>query len=63
MAELEGTWGGRKASFDRPEMKPWLEVMAQKGWTSPTWPEEFGGGGLQAAEAKILSQELSPLPG
>ena len=32
--------------------------MAAKGWTVPTWPTEYGGGGLSKAEAKILKQEM-----
>jgi acyl-CoA dehydrogenase len=32
--------------------------MAERGWTAPTWPKEYGGGGLTAAEAKVLTQEL-----
>jgi alkylation response protein AidB-like acyl-CoA dehydrogenase len=54
----EGNWGGRNASFDPPDMKPWLAMMAEKGWTAPTWPREYGGGGLSGAEAKVLADEL-----
>jgi alkylation response protein AidB-like acyl-CoA dehydrogenase len=32
--------------------------MAEKGWTTPTWPKEYGGGGLSPAEARVLTQEL-----
>jgi alkylation response protein AidB-like acyl-CoA dehydrogenase len=60
-SEIDGTWGGKKATFASPDMKVWLEVMAEKGWTSPTWPEEHGGGGLSAAEAKVLSQAMKKL--
>mgnify|MGYP001554301667 FL=1 len=52
-------WGGRKANFTNPEGKLWLERMGAKGWTAPTWPKEFGGGGLSKDEAKALSQELA----
>ncbi|HAD26039.1 MAG TPA: acyl-CoA dehydrogenase, partial [Alphaproteobacteria bacterium] len=27
-------------------------------WTAPTWPKEYGGGGLNKDENKILQQEL-----
>jgi alkylation response protein AidB-like acyl-CoA dehydrogenase len=53
-----GNWGGRRAVYDPPEMKSWLERCAAKGWTAPTWPVEYGGGGLSAAQAKVLSEEL-----
>jgi alkylation response protein AidB-like acyl-CoA dehydrogenase len=56
-----GNWGGRRPTFDHPDMKTWLEVMADKGWTAPTWPREYGGGGLERAEAKVLAQEMTKL--
>ncbi len=57
--ESDGNWGGRKATFDPPEMKDWLDRCAGKGFTAPTWPAEYGGGGLSAAEAKVLGQEMA----
>ena len=30
----------------------------RKGWTCPTWPKEYGGGGLSFDENKILQEEL-----
>ena len=38
--------------------KTWLDAMAGRGWTAPTWPREYGGGGLNHRQAAILSQEL-----
>ena len=35
--------------------------MASKGWTAPTWPAEYGGGGLDREQAKILQQEMGRL--
>jgi len=60
-SELDGNWGGRKAEYSNPDMKVWLERMADKGWTAPTWPTEYGGGGLSAQEAKVLNQEMAAL--
>jgi alkylation response protein AidB-like acyl-CoA dehydrogenase len=54
-----GNWGGRRATYDPPEMKTWLDRMAAKGWTAPTWPTEYGGGGLSKEMAKVLGQELA----
>ena len=59
--DLEGTWGGRKATFAVPGMKTWLLRMAERGLTAPTWPREYGGGGLSAAEGKVLTQEMGKL--
>jgi alkylation response protein AidB-like acyl-CoA dehydrogenase len=57
----QGNWGGRRPTFDPPEMKTWMERMAKVGWTAPTWPREYGGGGLSAEQAKVLAQEMSAL--
>jgi len=57
----EGNWGGRKATYANPDMKHWLEVMAERGWTAPEWPIHYGGGGLSKAEAKILREEMARL--
>lgn len=54
-------WGGRKWKFASDAQKLWLERMAERGWTVPTWPKEYGGGGLTGAEAKVLAQEMASL--
>ena len=59
--ELEGVWGGKKATYANPDTKVWLDVMGKKGWTAPTWPVEYGGGGLGEEEAKVLKQEMRAL--
>ena len=33
--------------------------MGAKGWATPTWPTEYGGGGLSAAQARVLQQEMA----
>ena len=50
--------GGKRQRIDNPEAKVWLDAMAEKGWTAPTWPAEYGGGGLTVDEAKVLQEEL-----
>ena len=58
MPEGETVWGGRQESFKNPDSRIWLELMAERGWTCPTWPKEYGGGGLSADENRVLEQEL-----
>jgi len=53
-------WGGRKARYPA-DVKQWLDVMAERGWTAPTWPREYGGGGLTKQEAKVLAEEIAKL--
>jgi acyl-CoA dehydrogenase len=51
-------WGGRRGVFACDAQRVWLERMAERGWTVPTWPREYGGAGLSADEAKVLAQEM-----
>jgi alkylation response protein AidB-like acyl-CoA dehydrogenase len=51
-------WGGGNAEFPSEDAKLWLERMGAKGWTVPTWPAEYGGGGLSADENRVLQSEL-----
>jgi alkylation response protein AidB-like acyl-CoA dehydrogenase len=57
-SEDDMTWGGRRAVYKNPDAKLWLDRMAARGWTAPTWPKEYGGGGLTPEEARVLNQEL-----
>ena len=57
-SEDETVWGGRNAKYKNPEAKLWLDRMASRGWTAPTWPKEYGGGGLTKEENLVLQQEL-----
>jgi alkylation response protein AidB-like acyl-CoA dehydrogenase len=48
--------GGEALSEDG---KLWKQRMADKGWGAPTWPTEYGGGGLSGAQARVLLQEMA----
>jgi alkylation response protein AidB-like acyl-CoA dehydrogenase len=48
--------GGLKPTGD---LKLWKERMAAKGWGAPTWPKQYGGGGLTPQEARILQDEMT----
>jgi alkylation response protein AidB-like acyl-CoA dehydrogenase len=39
----------------------WRDKLAQRGWTTPTWPSEYGGGGLSKKEARVLAQEVAKI--
>ena len=54
-------WGGRNPQFSHPDQEIWLEKMGDKGWTCPTWPKEYGGGGLSKEENKILQEEMGAI--
>ncbi|SOB87768.1 acyl-CoA dehydrogenase [Sphingomonas guangdongensis] len=60
-SEKDAVWGGRDQSMLSPDQKAWMDRMAARGWTVPDWPKEYGGGGLSAAETKILREEIARL--
>lgn len=51
--------GGRNPEIDHPDQKLWCDRMAERGWTVPHWPKEYGGGGLSQEEVKVLGQEMA----
>jgi len=59
-------WGGRKPDLPHPQSQRYCEAMAERGLTAPSWPREYGGGGLDKDQAKIVLAELRrlrlPLP-
>jgi alkylation response protein AidB-like acyl-CoA dehydrogenase len=44
-----------------PDDELWRGRMGEKGWGVPTWPKVYGGGGLSAAEAKVLGEEMAAI--
>jgi alkylation response protein AidB-like acyl-CoA dehydrogenase len=52
--------GSSKITLE-PDVALWLERMAERGWTAPTWPTEYGGGGLSPQQAKVLYEEMGKL--
>ncbi len=58
MPQDEMPGGGRRAHYKNAATKIWLDRMAEKGWTVPSWPVKFGGAGLDAAQNAVLQDEL-----
>ena len=50
---------GSKIETQDKDALLWLERMVEKGWTTPTWPREYGGDGLSNDEFMVLIQEMS----
>ena len=62
-AELKGT-GNALSAIEGPDEeseaeRQWREAMGARGWGVPTWPKEYGGGGLTRKQAAILNEELA----
>ena len=47
--------------FLSPDGEAWKKAMGEKGWGTPTWPKEYGGGGLSRAEARVLTEEMAAI--
>ncbi len=50
--------GGRKQTDLHPDAYLWMQRMAERGWTAPAWPKEYGGGGLDRAHYFVLLEEM-----
>jgi alkylation response protein AidB-like acyl-CoA dehydrogenase len=55
----EAIWGGRAFLGSEDPQIVWMRRVAEKGWTAPTWPAAYGGGGLSPDQGRILEQELA----
>jgi len=62
-SEADLCWGGRNWGFQSDAQRHWLEAMAERGWTVPDWPTDYGGGGLTADQTRILKQEMARIGG
>ncbi len=60
-SEEDTFWGGRNTKFSSEPQRIWFERMRDRGWTVPHWPKEYGGGGLDGEEAKIVRQEMAAI--
>lgn len=57
----EMVWGSSKLQFLNEDQRLWFERMRDRGWFAPSWPREYGGGGLSPKEARILETEMARL--
>jgi acyl-CoA dehydrogenase len=59
--EADVCWGGKRFAFQSEAQRLWLQRMGERGWTVPTWPKEYGGGGLDHEQAAVLREEMARL--
>ena len=50
--------GSTKIKIEDPDTRTWLTRMAEKGWTAPMWPKQYGGGGLSKEQYIVLIEEM-----
>jgi alkylation response protein AidB-like acyl-CoA dehydrogenase len=53
--------GTAEVRVNDPDLAKWRKAMGEKGWGTPTWPAEYGGGGLTPQQARILLQEMTKI--
>ena len=58
-SEDDYCWGGRNWTFQSDAQRQWLEAAAERGWTVPDWPRDYGGGGLSPEETRVLKEEMA----
>jgi alkylation response protein AidB-like acyl-CoA dehydrogenase len=55
----EAIWGGQAFVGSDDPQSVWMRRAAARGLTAPTWPKEYGGGGLTPAQARVVDQEIA----
>jgi alkylation response protein AidB-like acyl-CoA dehydrogenase len=58
---FEGYSGGAKKTASDPDILDWRDRGIEKGWTAPSWPKKYGGGGLTLAHEQIIHEELKAI--
>ncbi len=54
----ESPGGGRRAKFNNPDTKVWLDRCADKGYTVASWPKQYGGAGFDKAQIVVWQEEM-----
>ncbi|WP_284337702.1 acyl-CoA dehydrogenase family protein [Comamonas sp. NoAH] len=57
----EMVWASSQLQFISEDQKLWFERMRDRGWFAPSWPVEYGGGGLSPKQARIVEVEMAKL--
>jgi alkylation response protein AidB-like acyl-CoA dehydrogenase len=57
----KGALATAEVTTTHADLKAWRKAIGLKGWATPTWPAEYGGGGLSVPQARALAQEMAKL--
>ena len=58
---FEGYWGGSKCEATDRDLLRWRDLGIEKGWTAPSWPREYAGGGLSRSKEEIIHAEMKAI--
>jgi alkylation response protein AidB-like acyl-CoA dehydrogenase len=54
---------GQTSEADAEALETWKTRLCAQGWGVPTWPLEYGGGGLTTTEARVVREEIRAVGG
>ena len=57
----KGALASVEVTTTNSDLRAWRKAIGAKGWATPTWPAEYGGGGLTPQHARVLSQEMAKI--
>ena len=49
---------GNRPDLPEEPLRKWTAALAERGWFTPEWPVEYGGGGLDREQTAVLRGEL-----
>ncbi len=49
---------GNRDDLPKEPLGSWISALAERGWITPDWPTEYGGGGLDRQHTALLMREL-----
>jgi alkylation response protein AidB-like acyl-CoA dehydrogenase len=49
---------GNRKDLPKESLGKWIQALVGRGWITPQWPTEYGGGGLDRKHAAVLMSEL-----
>jgi alkylation response protein AidB-like acyl-CoA dehydrogenase len=55
----EGDDAKLRAARPLVDFNEWCAKLGAAGWATPTWPKEYGGGGVDPSQAKVVNEELA----
>jgi alkylation response protein AidB-like acyl-CoA dehydrogenase len=56
---LRSSFDGGRAAYGGGTGKVWRSKLADRGWTAPAWPKEYGGAGMTVMEQFIFNEEMA----
>jgi alkylation response protein AidB-like acyl-CoA dehydrogenase len=54
-----GDDGALHAARAQLDYDDWCARLGEAGWATPTWPKEYGGAGLEPAQARVVNEALN----